>query len=72
MPSMREFETWITPTEAGRELGMSKQGVYYLMETRPKALRVVRTHQGTLIDPASVDRYAAQRRRPQKGKGGGT
>lgn len=67
MPSLKEISTWLTPTEAGKEIGISKQGVYKLLEYG-HLKRHVRTHAGTLIDPRSVQEYAEQRRERHKAR----
>ncbi len=62
MPSMQEFSTWLTPSEAGGELGISRQAVHKHLRRQNKTFRAVRTHFGWLIDPASVDAYKKRRR----------
>jgi hypothetical protein len=60
MVSLKELENWLTPAEAGRVIGMSKQGTIKRLEQR--TLRGVKTHQGWLVDPDDVDRVAQERR----------
>lgn len=60
MPSMKEFATWLTPSEAGKVVGISKQAVHKRLE-RGEMGRAVRTHFGWLIDPESVDKFARER-----------
>ncbi len=57
MPSMQEFEKWLTTGQAASELGKSRQGVTWLVEN--KKLRAVKTQAGWLIDPDAVDVYRA-------------
>jgi orotate phosphoribosyltransferase-like protein len=52
MPSLQEFEKWLTTGQAATELGKSRQGVTWLVENR--RLRAVKTQLGYLIDPDSV------------------
>lgn len=57
---LRELEDWLTPTEAGRVIGISKQAAFKRLEEG--TMRGVRTHQGWLVDPADAGRVAAERR----------
>ena len=52
MVTLKELETWLTPAQAGRIIGMSKQGVIKRLENQQ--LRGVKTKQGWLVDPAGV------------------
>ncbi len=54
MPTLREFEDWMTTGEAASRLGKSPQGVKWMLENR--RLRGVRTKLGWLIDPADVEK----------------
>ncbi len=63
MPSIREFERWPTTGATASKLGMSRQGVVWLLEN--KRLRGARTALGWLVDPADVERLENER----KGKG---
>ena len=54
MPSLREFEGWLTTSQAASRLGKSRQGVTWMVEHR--RLRAVKTALGWLIDPADVER----------------
>lgn len=49
---LTDLETWLTPTEAARIAGVSRQMVEKRLNDGK--YRAVRTHQGWLIDPASV------------------
>ncbi len=60
MVTLKELEDWLTPAEAGRVMGMSKQAAVKRLEQ--KTLRGVRTHQGWLIDPEDAQRVARERR----------
>ncbi len=55
MPSLQEFEKWLTTGQTASELGKSRQGVTWMVEN--KRLRAVKTQLGYLIDPDSVDVY---------------
>jgi len=57
MPSLTEFEKWLTTGQAASELGKSRQGVTWLVEN--KKLRAVKTQAGWLIDPDAVAVYKA-------------
>lgn len=54
VPSIRELETWLTPIEASREIGISRQSLYrYLEEGK---LRAAHTRAGWIIEPTEVER----------------
>ena len=59
MVALEELELWLTPAEAGRVMGMSKQAAVKRLEQ--KTLRGVRTHQGWLVDPEDAERVARER-----------
>ncbi len=61
MVTLKELENWLTPAEAGRVMGMSKQGAVKRLEQ--KTLRGVKTHQGWLVEPKDAERVARERRR---------
>ena len=46
---LKELEGWLTPAEAGRIIGITKQGMIRCLEEGRQ--RGVRTHQGWLVDP---------------------
>jgi hypothetical protein len=50
--ALRELESWLTPSEAGRTIGITKQGAIKRLEAGK--LRGVKTHQGWLVDPEDV------------------
>jgi hypothetical protein len=56
LPSIREFEEWLTTGDTASKLGKSRQGVVWLCENR--RLRGARTRLGWLVDPEDVQRYA--------------
>jgi len=58
MPSMREFESWLTTSEAASALGKTPQGIKHMLNER--RLRGVRTRLGWLVDPKDVERYARE------------
>jgi excisionase family DNA binding protein len=65
MPSLQEFEKWLTTGQAASELGKSRQGVTWLVEN--KKLRAVKTQAGWLIDPDSVTVFAANMKASKSG-----
>jgi excisionase family DNA binding protein len=67
LPSIREFEVWLTTSEAASKLGKSRQGIVWLCENR--RLRGARTRLGWLIDPKDVERYAREHGIAKKRKG---
>ena len=66
---LSDLEDWLTPAEAGRIIGMSKQGVLNYLED--KALRGVKTHQGWLVDPKDAERVRDERAKRKRGVGSG-
>ncbi len=58
---VREVESWLSPSQAGRVLGTSGQWVTHL--ARKRKLRGVKTALGWLMDPESVEQMAKQRNR---------
>lgn len=65
MPSLQEFEKWMTTGQAASKLGKSRQGVTWLVEN--KKLRAVKTQAGWLIDPDAVAVYKAQLKASKSG-----
>jgi hypothetical protein len=63
VPTIREFEQWITTGDAASRLGKSRQGVVWMLENRK--LRGARTALGWLCDPADVERLRRERVRQQ-------
>ena len=55
-------QDWLTPTQAGRRLELSAERVRQL--TAEGRIAYIPTPLGRLIDRASVERLAAERRRP--------
>ncbi len=49
---LRDLENWLTPAEAGRVIGISKQAAIKRLEDGK--LRGVKTHQGWLVDPKAA------------------
>jgi hypothetical protein len=47
-----ELEQWLTPSEAARIIGISRQGTLKRLEAG--RLRGVKTHQGWLVDPKDL------------------
>ena len=65
---MREFETWLTPSEAGAVIGISRQAVHKHL-LAGGTFRAVRTHFGWLLDPKSVETFKERRERQGGRKG---
>ncbi len=57
MPTIREFEQWLTTGEAASKLGKTREGVKWML--RARRLRGAETKLGWLIDPQSVEEYAS-------------
>jgi hypothetical protein len=49
---LQELESWPTPAEAGRIIGITKQGMIKRLEEGRQ--RGVRTRQGWLVDPEAL------------------
>ncbi len=58
MPTVREFERWLTTGDTASRLSKSRQGVVWMLENR--RLRGARTALGWLVDPASVEEMASR------------
>lgn len=58
---VKEVETWLSPSQAGRVLGTSGQWVTHLARTGE--LRGVKTALGWLVDPQDVKHMAEKRNR---------
>lgn len=58
---VKEVESWLSPSQAGRVLGTSGQWVTHL--ARSGELRGVKTALGWLVDPEDVERLAEKRSR---------
>ncbi|MGH3146431.1 MAG: helix-turn-helix domain-containing protein [Rubrobacter sp.] len=65
MPSLTEFEKWLTTGQAASKLGKSRQGVTWLVEN--KKLRAVKTQAGWLIDPDALAVYKATDKASREG-----
>ena len=61
MPTLGEFEKWLTTSQAASRLGKSRQGVTWMIENR--RLRAVKTQLGYLVDPESVEAFREKERR---------
>ena len=57
--SVREFESWLSPSQAGAILGTSGQWVTQL--ARRQELEAARTSLGWLVNPVDVERLANER-----------
>ena len=49
---LKDLERWLTPTEAARIIGISRQATLKRLEVGK--LRGVKTHQGWLVDPQDL------------------
>ncbi len=58
MPSIRQFEQWLTTGDTASRLGKSRQGIVWLLEN--KRLRGARTALGWLVDSVDVERFARE------------
>lgn len=66
MPTLTEFQKWLTTCDTTSRLGKSRQGVVWMLENR--RLRGVRTALGWLVDPKDVERYAREQTKRGKEK----
>jgi hypothetical protein len=57
---LSDLEDWLTPAEAGRVIGISKQAAIKQLEDHK--LRGVKTHQGWLVDPEDAERAGRERK----------
>ncbi len=68
MPTVQEFEKWYSATQAGEEIGVSRQAVHKMLHN--KRLRYANTAIGALIDPVSVHEVKARRSSRSRGARG--
>jgi excisionase family DNA binding protein len=54
VPTMKEFERWLTASQAASKLGKTRQGITWMAEN--KRIRAVKTKLGWLIDPEAVEK----------------
>jgi len=66
MPSIQDFERWLTTGDTASRLGKTRQGVVWLCEN--KRLRAARTALGWLVDPKDAERFAGEQREKKGGK----
>ena len=68
MPTIHEFERWMSAGQAAERVGVSRQAIW--KAANEKRIRVANTANGILVDPASVAamirRRAASPPRPGK------
>ena len=57
---MKDFETWLTATDAAERIGISRQAIHKWLEDGK--LRAVKTRLGWLIDPKAVEEAAQERK----------
>jgi excisionase family DNA binding protein len=58
MPSLQEFEKWMSTGQVAKRLGYSRQGATDLAHSRK--IRAVKTAAGWLYSPDSVEAFAAK------------
>ena len=66
MPTLREFEQWLTTGQTASKLGKSRQGVTWLVENG--RLRAVKTQAGWLIDPKAVKDFLEREKALREGE----
>ena len=66
MPTLKEFERWLSTGQAAKRLGKTRQGVLWL--AKDGRLRGVETAVGWLFDPESVEEYAKAHTGEQTGR----
>ena len=66
MPSLQEFEKWLSTSQVSTRLGYSRQGAINLAEARK--IRAVKTAAGWLYDPESVEQFAERGTHPSRGE----
>jgi len=59
MPTLKEFEKWLTTQQAADRLGKTRAGIVWMAEN--KRIRAVRTALGWLVDYEDVERQAQER-----------
>ena len=57
---MKDFENWLTITDAAEQIGITRQAVHKRL--RDGKLRGVETRLGWLIDPEAVEKAAQERK----------
>ncbi len=55
MPTIKEFERWLTAKDVADEFGVSRQYIHRLLENRSLPGRSVKTRLGWLVDPDDRD-----------------
>jgi excisionase family DNA binding protein len=65
---MKDFENWLTATDAAERIGISRQAVHKRLEDG-KMGRAVKTRLGWLIDPESVEEAAQEQAKRKRGDG---
>jgi predicted DNA-binding protein (UPF0251 family) len=59
MPTIHEFERWMSAGQAAEEVGVSRQAIW--KAANEKRLRVANTANGILVDPVSVEAMVRRR-----------
>jgi hypothetical protein len=65
MPSLKEFERWLSTGQAAKVMGKTRQGAMWMAEN--KRVRAVKTSVGWLFDPESVEEVGGARMRSAMG-----
>ncbi len=66
MPTVQQFEMWLTPQQVADRTGISKQAIHKQLNNHK--LRHARTNQGVLIDPCEVEKIKARRSSTGRGR----
>jgi hypothetical protein len=69
MPSIADFEKWMSAGEAAERIGVSRQAVWKM--ANEKRIRVANTANGILVDPLSVEAMIRRRAVSPARTGGG-
>ena len=69
MPTLKEIEGWLSPSQTAGRLGKTRQGAMWLAEN--DRIRAVKTSIGWLFDPKSVEDYARAHTGAQTRNAGG-
>jgi predicted DNA-binding protein (UPF0251 family) len=59
MPSVHDFEQWMSAGQAAERIGVSRQAIW--KAANEKRIRVANTANGILVDPSSVEAMIRRR-----------
>jgi hypothetical protein len=62
MPTLKEFERWLTTSQAASRIKKTRQGVLWMLENG--RLRGVQTQLGWLVDPTAVEKMEDKEGQP--------